>query len=100
VFLLCELKSYIRDLSYLKDLSAPGRESKHLVFVQEKLKIKTEKDEAEAKYKFALVDGRKEQVLYRTNSFSVTTVTCCVLRAGRGLLNLCPAYAKDIVWEC
>jgi hypothetical protein len=41
----------------------PGAEFVHRAFAQEKLRIKNEKDEAEAKYKFALVDGRKEQVL-------------------------------------
>lgn len=30
--------------------------------LQEKVRLKTEKDAAEAKFKFAMVDGRKEQV--------------------------------------
>ena len=32
--------------------------------VQEKERLKKEKDEAEAKFKHALVDGRKEQVRF------------------------------------
>ena len=37
--------------------------------LQEKARLKKEKEEAEAKYKYALVDGRKEQVLTLPSSW-------------------------------
>ena len=37
-------------------------DAKQSLLAQEKLRLKSEKEVAEAKFKFALVDGRKEQV--------------------------------------
>lgn len=43
--------------------------AKRLLLAQEKLRLKSEKEAAEAKFKFALVDGRKEQVILGSSSY-------------------------------
>lgn len=44
---------------------APTALYHHTLSLQEKAELKRQKDEAEAKYKYALVDGRQEQVRCR-----------------------------------
>ena len=38
------------------------------IWLQEKLRLKAEKEATEAKYKYAMVDGRKEQVRHTYDS--------------------------------
>ena len=55
-----------------------GQQYACVTVLQEKDRLKKEKDEAEVKYKYALVDGRKEQVGTHAGSFYGVLRRCCV----------------------